>query len=103
MHADIELLATLRLLLLAHVALVLVVDKVDDRGPRVSVVDIVAETRSVDDGELDAELLLFELGLDDIDLERKKKSLEKRLLGALAKTSALTSVVLSNCLRWRRL
>jgi hypothetical protein len=66
--AKVSLLPTVGLLLLAHVRLVLVIDKVDDRGPRVAVVDIVAKAGGVDDGELDFELLLLELGLDDFDL-----------------------------------
>ena len=68
MDAHVELLATIWLLLLAHVALVLVIDKVDDGGPRVLVVDIVAKPRGVDDCKLDPELFLLEFGLDDIDL-----------------------------------
>jgi len=46
----------------------LVVNKVDNRGPRVAVVDIVAEAWRVNNGELDLEGLLLELGLDDVDL-----------------------------------
>ena len=67
-NAHIQLLASIGLLLLAHVALVLVIDKVDDGGPRVLVVDIVSKPRGVDHGELDPELLLLEFGFDDIDL-----------------------------------
>ena len=66
-HAEVDLLLALRLLLLAHVRLVLVVNEVDDGGPRVAVVDIVAEAGGVDDGQLRLELLLLELGLDDLD------------------------------------
>ena len=68
MHTQVGLVATLRLLLLAHISLVLVVNKVDNRGPRVAVVDIVAEAWRVNNGELDLEGLLLELGLDDVDL-----------------------------------
>lgn len=46
----------------------LVVNEVDDGRPRVAVVNVVAETRAVDDGELRLELLLLQLGLDDLDL-----------------------------------
>ena len=63
----ITLLTALGLLLLNHVRLVLVVDEVDDRRPRVAVVDIVTETGCVDDGELNLELLLLELSFDDLD------------------------------------
>ena len=68
MHPQVNLLLALRLLLLAHVRLVLVVDEVDDGRPRVAVVHVVAKPRGVDDGELRLELLLLELRLDDLDL-----------------------------------
>jgi hypothetical protein len=66
-NTKVALLAALRLLLLNHVGLVLVVNKVDNGGPRVAVVDIVTKAGSVDDGELDLELLFFELSLDNLD------------------------------------
>jgi hypothetical protein len=68
MNPQIRLLRPLGLLLLSHIRLMLVVDEVDDGAPRVAVVDVVSEARGVDHGELDAELLLFEFGLDDLDL-----------------------------------
>ena len=68
MHPQIRLLVPLRLLLLAHIRLMLVVDELDDRQPRVAVVDVVAESGGVDDSELRLELLLLEFGLDDLDL-----------------------------------
>ena len=68
MHPKVAFLRTLRLLLLAHVRLMLVVDEVNDGRPRVAVVNVVAEAGAVDDGELRLELLLLELGLDDLDL-----------------------------------
>jgi len=68
MHTQVGLLSTLRLLLLPHVCFMLVVDEVDDWAPRVAVVDIITKSGSVNDGELDLEGLLLELGLDDFDL-----------------------------------
>ena len=68
MNTKITLLAALGLLLLNHVCLMLVVNEVDDGRPRVAVVDIVTKTGSVNDGELDLELLLLELSLDNLDL-----------------------------------
>ena len=68
MNTKITLLAALGLLLLNHVCLMLVVNEVDDGRPRVAVVDIVTKTGSVNDGELDLELLLLELSLDYLDL-----------------------------------
>jgi hypothetical protein len=94
-HTEVELLSTLGLLLLAHVALVLVIDKVDYRSPRVAVVDVVAKAGSVDDGELDTELLLLELGLDDVDLGYKMDSDRVRVREGYGRTS----VTLSSCLR----
>ncbi len=68
MHPQIRLFMTLGLLLLSHIRLMLVVDKVHNRRPRVAVVDIVAKAGRVNDSELDLELLLLKLGLDDLNL-----------------------------------
>lgn len=68
--AQIRLLAPLRLLLLAHVRFMLVIDELHNRQPRVAVVHVVAESRGVDHRELDLELLLLELGLDDLNLRQ---------------------------------
>jgi len=48
---------------------VLVVDKVDEWRPAVAVVHIIAKSGSVNDRQVDAELLLLELRADDIDLD----------------------------------
>ncbi len=63
----VALLAALGLLLLDHVRLMLVVNKVDNGRPRVTVIDVVSKTGRVNDGEFDLELLLLKLGLDDFD------------------------------------
>lgn len=63
----VALLAALGLLLLDHVGLMLVVNKVDNGGPRVTVIDVVSKAGRVNDGEFDLELLLLKLGLDDFD------------------------------------
>ena len=68
MDPQIRLLVPLWLLLLAHVCLMLVINKLHNRHPRVAVVDVVAEARGVNDGELDLELLLLQLSLDNLDL-----------------------------------
>ena len=65
---EVNLILALRLLLLAHVRLVLVVNEVDNGSPRVAVVDVVAEAGAVDDRQLRLELLLLELSLDDLHL-----------------------------------
>ena len=67
-HPQVGLLVPLGLLLLAHVRFMLVVDKLDNGGPGVAVVDVVAKPGRVNDSELDLELLLLQLGLDDLDL-----------------------------------
>jgi hypothetical protein len=66
---EVNLALSLGLLLLPHVELMLVVDKVDDGRPRVAVVDIVTESRCVDHGEFNLKRLLFELCLDDLHLQ----------------------------------
>lgn len=86
-HAHIKFGSSLRLLFLTHERLVLVIlfahnrsgvgyttrasrlatyNKVDNGSPRVLVVDIVSKSRRVDHGQLDLELLLFQLGLDNV-------------------------------------
>lgn len=50
---EVDLVGTAWLLLLKHVRLVLVVEELDDGLPRVTVVDIVAESGRVDDGKSD--------------------------------------------------
>ena len=63
---QVDLFDPLGLLLLAHVCLMLVVNKVDNGSPRVAVVDVVTKSRAVDHSKLRLELLLFQLSLDDI-------------------------------------
>jgi len=64
----VGLLLALGLLLLTHVRFMLVVYEFDNGEPGVTVVDIVAKARSVDNGKLDFELALLKLGLDDFNL-----------------------------------
>lgn len=68
MDPHIELAHSVRLLLLPHVRLVLVINKVDDRCPAVLVVDIVSKARGIDDCQFHLELLLLQLSFDDINL-----------------------------------
>ena len=70
MNTKVTLLAALGLLLLDHVRLMLVVNKVDNGRPRVAVIDIVSKTGRVDNGEFDLELLLLKLSLDYLDLSQ---------------------------------
>jgi hypothetical protein len=46
----------------------LVINKLDDGRPGVAVVDVVTESGSINDRQLDLELLFLELGLDDFNL-----------------------------------
>lgn len=85
-NTEIDLIRAARLLLLQHVRLVLVVEELDDGLPRVAVVDVVTETRGVDNSKADwgvlvegdgqsngalptLEELLLELGLGDLNLD----------------------------------
>lgn len=68
-HAEINLLRSARLLLLQHVALMLVVQKLNDGLPAVPVVHVVTEAGGVDDSQSDLEELLLQLGLGDLDLD----------------------------------
>jgi hypothetical protein len=68
MNPEVALLAALGLLLLDHVRLMLVVNKVDNGRPRVAIIDIVSKTGRVNNGEFDLELLFLELSLDYLNL-----------------------------------
>lgn len=68
MYAHISLVGSIWLLFLSHMALMLIIDEIDDGRPRVFIIDIVAKTRSINDCELDFELLLLKFCLDDIYL-----------------------------------
>jgi hypothetical protein len=68
MHSEVRLVRPQGLLLLSHVRLMLVIDEINDGGPRVTVVDIVTKAGSVNDRQLDFELLFLQLGLDYFDL-----------------------------------
>lgn len=70
MNTQVDLVVPLGLLLLAHVGLMLVVNEVDNRSPRVAVVDVVTKTGAVDHGKLSVELLLIQFRLDDIHLSQ---------------------------------
>jgi hypothetical protein len=50
-NAEVNLIDTAGLLLLQHVGLMLIIQKLDDWHPRIAVVDIVSEARGVDDSE----------------------------------------------------
>ena len=75
-NAQVDFLLALGLLLLPHISLMLVVNEVDDRCPRIPVIDVVTESGSVDDGKLDLELLLLELSLDNFNLGELVELLE---------------------------
>ena len=68
MHAHVHFIVPVGLLLLSHVALMLIVNEVDYGSPRVTVVDIVSESGSIDNGQFDLELFLLELGFHYINL-----------------------------------
>ena len=68
MNTEITFLRALRLLLLPHINLVLIIHEVDDGGPRVAVIDVVAKAGGINHSELDFERLLLEFGFDDVDL-----------------------------------
>ena len=50
-YTHIDLVCTPRLLLLQHVRLVLVVEKLDDRLPGIAVVDIVTKSRGINNSQ----------------------------------------------------
>ena len=59
-HTHVAQLEALGLLLLTHIRLVLVINKVDNGHPAVAIVGIISKSRSVNHRQLDIELLLLE-------------------------------------------
>ena len=53
MNTEIDSVGSAWLLFLQHVGLMLIVQKFNDRHPRVAVVDVVTEARSVNNGQAD--------------------------------------------------
>lgn len=49
--AEVDLVGAARLLLLQHIRLMLVVQELDNRLPRIAVVDIVAKARGINNGQ----------------------------------------------------
>ena len=45
----------------------LIIYKINNRHPRITVIHIVAKAWGVNDGQLDLELFLFKFGFDDLD------------------------------------
>jgi len=69
MHSHVNLSFSSGLLLLSHKAFVLVIQKLNDGVPVVSVVHIVTESRGVDNSQLNLEQLFFELYTKNFDVE----------------------------------
>jgi hypothetical protein len=69
-NSQVNLILSLGLLLLPHICLMLVVDEVNNRRPRVSVVHVVTKTRAVNDSEFGFELLFFEFSLNNLNLSQ---------------------------------
>lgn len=53
MNTEVDSVGSAWLLLLQHVGLMLIIQEFNDRHPRVAVVDVVTEARSVNDGQAD--------------------------------------------------
>lgn len=65
--SEINFLASLGLLLLPHVGFMLIIYKVDNGAPGVTVVHVVTESGSINHGKLDLELLFLEFSLADFN------------------------------------
>lgn len=87
-YSEVALLSPLRLLLLTHVGLMLIVNEVDNRSPRITVIDVVTKPWGIDHSEFDFELFLLKLSLDDFNFRE------------LVKLLVVTAVV---ALGWRQL
>ena len=51
--SHVDLILPMWLLLLQHVRLVLIIEELDNRLPRITVVDVVSKSRRIDDGQAD--------------------------------------------------
>ena len=58
MNTEVDPVRSTRLLFLQHVRFMLIVQEFYDWHPRVAVVDVVAEARSVNDGQADCPTML---------------------------------------------
>jgi hypothetical protein len=58
-NPKVGLLTALGLLFLSHIGFMLIIDEIDNRSPRITVVDVVSETGGINNGEFDLERLLF--------------------------------------------
>lgn len=99
-HTEIDLVLPARLLLLEHVGLMLVVEKLDDGHPRIAVVDIVAETGCVDHCQADY------MAVRNKRLRHGMQRVPSLPLKNFSSSSALVisiSTVLSTCFWCRRL
>jgi hypothetical protein len=101
MDTEVALLRSFWLLFLPHVYFVLVVNKINNGGPRVAVVNVVPKTRGVNHGQLDFERLLLEFSLDYVDLLGGTTTVDE-YSGKHIQKGTRTSVSLSSCLTWRR-
>lgn len=55
MNTKVDLVLSTRLLLLEHVRFMLIVQELDDGHPRVAVVDVVAKSGGINDGQADCD------------------------------------------------
>ena len=85
-HSQIDLLRPAWLLLLQHIALMLVIQELNDRLPAVPVVHVVTKTWCIDDGQSDLEELLLQLCFGDFDFDS--------LVDLLGVAAAMIGVVL---------
>ena len=95
--AEINAVNATRLLLLKHVGFVLIVEELDDRLPRVAVVDIVAKPGSINDSQADylpTQYMLLQSSSREIPPLKNFSSNSAFVISI--------STVLSTCLAWRR-
>ena len=66
MNTEVDPVSSAWLLFLQHVRLMLIVQELYDGHPRVTVVDVVTEARSVDDRQADCAMPWFRIGISII-------------------------------------
>lgn len=68
MYTHIHNTFTTGLLFLSHVVFMLIVNKVNDRNPAMTVIHIITKTRSINNGQLDLKHLFLQFSSGDLDL-----------------------------------
>ena len=100
MDSEIDFVPPAWLLFLQHVRLVLVIKKLNDGHPGISIVHIVAKARSINDRQADWSICLVAYHQNG---RRTRKTVPLKNFSSSSALVISISTVLSTCFAWRRL